>query len=496
MLTLNGSFHSQLKQWQNERLITALDRHFALQMAQIHQESSPLFMLICTLLSQHLSRQHTCLPLAQIDVDNPLKEQQSHCQINLDLAALSTALLSFEAIGTPDQSVVTPLILDNGNLYLQRYYHYECEVAGQLTRLAQSPKYDPTLTEPLPEAAALLDQLFPPSEQQYDWQKIATATALTNRLAVITGGPGTGKTTTVTKLLYLLISEQALTIRLVAPTGKAAARLSESIKASKQRLANELQQIKPEILRDNMAKIPEDAATLHRLLGVIPNSHQFRHHRDNPLRLDLLIIDEASMVDLPMMHKLLCALPEQASLILLGDQDQLASVEAGAVLADLCRGLKAHSNDGSHQWQMRYSHNQATLLSRLTHQPLTHFISDDPQIGDSLCMLMHSHRFQGDAGIGQLASAVNQTQLARIAQVWQTGYEELLWIEHSPMHQPVNQGLNTLLTQSVTQYSHYLNAMTQPNRDAAEIIELFNHYRIFMRNSELASTASTGSIKG
>lgn len=481
MLTTSASLDMLLKEWQNERLLTPLDRHFALQMAQLHQQQSPLFILICTLLSQHLSSQHSCLPLAQIDFGNPLKEQKSQCQINMTVDELTTELLSFDAVSTPDSAILAPLILDKGNLYLQRYYHYECEVAEHLIRLAQAPMHEKTSTDPLGDAKILLDQLFTSNAQQYDWQKISTATALTKRLAVITGGPGTGKTTTVTKLLYLLTSQKNLTIRLVAPTGKAAARLSESIKASKQRLASELQHIAEDKLNSNMAQIPEEAATLHRLLGVIPNSHQFRHHKDNPLRLDLLIIDEASMVDLPMMHKLLSALPAQASLILLGDQDQLASVEAGAVLADICSGLRVNLANGTNGWQMRYSKQQAELLSQLTNYPLDNFISDDPQIGDSLCMLMHSHRFIGDAGIGQLAEAVNQANLQRIAQVWQTGYKELLWLEHNNINSSSNHsnlGLEALLAQSVEQYGSYLKLMSNSAVSAAEIIESFNQYRI------------------
>ncbi|MCL1140356.1 exodeoxyribonuclease V subunit alpha [Shewanella pneumatophori] len=491
MIVTTKPIKELLKIWQQERLITSLDRHFALEMTKLHQETPPLFTLICALVSQHLSSQHTCLPLKQIDLDNPFKEQISQCKIELDVEQLTEQLLAFDAVGTIDNAHNKPLILDKGNLYLQRYYHYEKDVAGALKRLAQTnAQLDKAHLE---EANVLLGQLFTPTEQQYDWQKIATATAMTKKLAVITGGPGTGKTTTVTKLLYLLCARQALTIRLVAPTGKAAARLSESIKASKQRLASDLKHAGISDLANNIANIPEEAATLHRLLGVIPNSHEFRHNKDNPLRLDLLVIDEASMVDLPMMYKVLSALPEHASLILLGDQDQLASVEAGAVLADICAGLKQVAKSGKKsRWHMRYSQDQAELLGQLTDTGLSEFIHPNPKIGDSLCMLMHSHRFQGDAGIGQLATAVNQSNLERIAQVWQTGYQELLWIEHSQQtnqfNQPAlthstanisNQGLEQLLNQAVEQYGHYLNQIDANSLPSAQaIIDSFNQYRI------------------
>ncbi|MCS6236448.1 exodeoxyribonuclease V subunit alpha [Shewanella baltica] len=551
-IQLSAPLTELLKLWEQERLLTPLDRHFALEMSHLHPSDSqqPLFILLCALLSQQLSSQHSCLVLAHIVPLNPMAEQNSHCKISLSLEALTETLQSFDAVGQAGSN--KPLILDNGRLYLQRYHQFETSVAASLIRLSTSVSEhlteDTSHQEQTQTAKlrSLLDQLFPANVSDphsltrnalttnvltnsegtqnaapIDWQKVATATALGKKLAVITGGPGTGKTTTVTKLLLLLQMESQQEIRLVAPTGKAAARLSESIKASKARLAKELSAhadvIDEARNRNNqdfltaLGRIPEEASTLHRLLGVIPNSPHFRHHQGNPLRLDLLIVDEASMVDLPMMYKLLSALPEHASLILLGDQDQLASVEAGAVLADICAGLKmsvvpnnfAQNNLASNSpalWQMRYSKEQAERLSALTGFELTPYISDAPKLGDSLCMLMHSHRFKGDAGIGLLASAVNRADLQGILQVWQQGLAELNWLEHSmvvsqtqaKVSEPGNNvGLNLLLEQACQQYGVYLSALNSDasNNDAsnsdlgtrpstADIIESFNQYRI------------------
>lgn len=548
-IQLTAPLPELLKQWEQERLLTPLDRHFALEMSHLHPSDSqqPLFILLCALLSQQLSSQHSCLVLAHIVPLNPMAEQNSHCKISLSLEALTETLQSFDAVGQAGSN--KPLILDNGRLYLQRYHQFETSVAASLIRLSTSVSEhlteDTSHQEQTQTAKlrSLLDQLFPANVSDphsltrnalttnvltnsegtqnaapIDWQKVATATALGKKLAVMTGGPGTGKTTTVTKLLLLLQMESQQEIRLVAPTGKAAARLSESIKASKARLAKELSAHADDAHNRNsqdfltaLGRIPEEASTLHRLLGVIPNSPHFRHHQGNPLRLDLLIVDEASMVDLPMMYKLLSALPEHASLILLGDQDQLASVEAGAVLADICAGLKmsvvpnnfAQNNLASNSpalWQMRYSMEQAERLSALTGFELTPFISDSPKLGDSLCMLMHSHRFKGDAGIGLLASAVNCADLQGILQVWQQGLAELNWLEHSmvvsqtqaKVSEPGNNvGLNLLLEQACQQYGAYLSALNsdESNNDAsnsdlgtrpstADIIESFNQYRI------------------
>ncbi|MCU8034999.1 MULTISPECIES: exodeoxyribonuclease V subunit alpha [unclassified Shewanella] len=538
-IQLTAPLPELLKQWEQERLLTPLDRHFALEMSHLHPSDSqqPLFILLCALLSQQLSSQHSCLVLAHIVPLNPMAEQNSHCKITLSLEALTETLQTFDAVGQAGSN--KPLIFDNGRLYLQRYHQFETSVAASLIRLSGSVSRqlsEEASHQEQPQIAklrSLLDQLFPANVSDphsltnsedtapIDWQKVATATALGKKLSVITGGPGTGKTTTVTKLLLLLQMESQQEIRLVAPTGKAAARLSESIKASKARLAKELSahaNVIDEARNRNsqdfltaLGRIPEEASTLHRLLGVIPNSPHFRHHQGNPLRLDLLIVDEASMVDLPMMYKLLSALPEHASLILLGDQDQLASVEAGAVLADICAGLKipidpnnlAQNNIASSSpalWQMRYSKEQAERLSALTGFELTPYISNAPKLGDSLCMLMHSHRFKGDAGIGLLASAVNRADLQGILQVWQQGPAELSWLEHSmivsqtqaKVSEPANNvGLNLLLEQACQQYGAYLGALNShaSNNDAsnsdvgtrpstADIIERFNQYRI------------------
>lgn len=485
-----------LKYWEQEKLLTPLDRHFVLEMAQLHpkDQQDPLFILLCTLLSQKLSSQHSCLVLAHLVPLNPIAEQYSHCRITLSLEALNNKLQTFDAVGPAGSH--KPLILDNGRLYLQRYYQFETQVAAALIRLSQQPSfaYEQLASDNL---RPYLDQLFPTREETstIDWQKVAVATALGKKLAVITGGPGTGKTTTVTKLLLLQQMIKVREIRLVAPTGKAAARLSESIKASKIRLAQELvntpHTVDREVLLTALNHIPEEASTLHRLLGVLPNSTQFRHHKNNPLRLDLLIVDEASMVDLPMMYKLLSALPEHASLILLGDQDQLASVEAGAVLADICAGLKVEDtsfNNHVFSWQMRYSKEQANLLSQLTGFDLTPYISDAPKLGDSLCMLMYSHRFKGDAGIGLLANAVNRSDLPDILQIWQRGFPELNWLEHAMkvnaaqtnIAEPENNsGLNMLLEQAVSLYGHYLSPLAQGLRPSTfDVIENFNQYRI------------------
>ena len=219
-----------------------------------------------------------------------------------------------------------PLVLDKGHLYVQRYWQHEVEVANRLRVLSQS-----TL-----QLFLSLDTYF-----NDEYQQLSAQMALTKQLAVITGGPGTGKTTTVVKILALLLMQSPeLTIKVAAPTGKAAARLSESLRNGKQNI---------EFVRacftgqeQALDAVPEEASTLHSLLGAIHGSPEFRHHKGNPLHADVVVVDEASMVDIGMFNRLLRALPAKCKLILMGDADQLASVEAGAVLSSIAQAMPEH----------------------------------------------------------------------------------------------------------------------------------------------------------
>ncbi|RYV02874.1 exodeoxyribonuclease V subunit alpha [Shewanella sp. OPT22] len=487
MIYSNKPMTELLKIWEHNGTLTPLDRHFALEMARMHNIDSPLFLFICALLSKQLSNQHSCLALHHLDYGNPMEESPRLCNLNCSDVELIEELLHFPAISLyqDGQPCHTPIVIEGTRLYLQRYHQFELQVAATLTKLSQN-KFELDNVK----IAKELEIVFPKLDDKVDWQKVAAATALTRKLSVITGGPGTGKTTTVTKLLYVMQLHNDLNIKLVAPTGKAAARLTESIKASKVRLRDHLLPYQNDIDISAVDRIPEDASTIHRLLGVIPNSNTFRHNKDNPLRLDLLIIDEASMVDLPMMHKVLSALPSNARLILLGDQDQLASVEAGAVLADICAGL-AEENFANDPMSMRYSKQQAQVLSELTQTDLSQFIDENSRFGDSLCMLRHSHRFKGDAGIGKLAEAVNHGVINDILGIWQKQYDELSWLGHGVISANLqeNIGLVTLINQSVEYYRPYLQmieqlsvaysvGMNDGDQTAIEVIDKFNEYRL------------------
>jgi exodeoxyribonuclease V alpha subunit len=272
-----------------------------------------------------------------------------------------------------------PFILeDSGRFYVSRYWHHEECVARLLRERAGQTVLPGDVDLLRRELAALF------AEDPEDRQRQAALLAQFKPLTLVSGGPGTGKTTTVVKMLALLCAaprEKPLRILLAAPTGKAAQRLTESIRATKQKLG---------LAEERATAIPEEAQTLHRLLGAQGDTGRFRHDRDNPLRCDLLLVDEASMIDLALMHALLDALPAKARLILLGDKDQLASVEAGSVFGDLCA-----APGGSAELQGLLQPFNVKL------EPA----ADATAMGDCRAELTRSYRFASDSGIGALARA-------------------------------------------------------------------------------------------
>ncbi|WP_042143901.1 MULTISPECIES: exodeoxyribonuclease V subunit alpha [unclassified Pseudoalteromonas] len=367
---------------------------------------SEMFYLIL-LLSIANSRQHTCLDLNTVNWTNPFglknrlisDEQQPLSAIESesltpfnDLNTLALTIQNHMSVGDNK-----PLRLIGDKLYFARYDEYETILANRLLALTEKK-----INLDNDKLQTLLDTFFPSQNAKVDWQKVACSVALQSAFCIITGGPGTGKTTTVTKLLAVLQSlyqSAPLTIKLVAPTGKAAARLTESISGAKNKITDISDELK--------ALIPEKAQTIHRLLGVIPQSNKFRHHKDNLLHLDLLIVDEASMVDLALMVKLIEALPKHARLILLGDKDQLTSVDTGNILSDLCQDLTLGVTPN-------YSQSRLLSLGLGDQQPNS---QGRFALTDSLAFLQKSHRFNENSGVGQLAKAVNENNPNLLAQI-------------------------------------------------------------------------------
>ncbi|MCL2789464.1 MAG: exodeoxyribonuclease V subunit alpha [Desulfobulbus sp.] len=365
------------------RMFRPLDAHVARLLGRIDGGQCPELPMIAALVSWTAGQGHTCLPLSKIPrllVDGGLDSAPFH-----DPAVLRRALLDSPAVGRAGD--IRPLVLDEAdNLFLFRLYRDEEVIVRALCLRAEEPMPNPPV-----EAVGLLDHLFPASsgEETVDWQRAAAALTLCNRFVLISGGPGTGKTYTAARILALLaaLAPDKPRMALAAPTGKAALRLQESIRSAKTALPPALGEA-----------IPEQAQTLHRLLGYRNNRPGFRHHAANPLRLDLLILDEASMIDVPLMAAVLAALPPSCRVILLGDRDQLASVEAGNLFVDLC-------GDGTLCWSRGLAARMRPLLApaRLPDMPSSHA----GPLADSLVILRTSRRFRATSGIGALARAVS-----------------------------------------------------------------------------------------
>jgi exodeoxyribonuclease V alpha subunit len=283
-----------------------IGRHFAEFIGQFGGDAT-LVPLAAAMLSRSTREGNICLPLAMRPT-LPAQAREADSPKWPTASVWRSTLAKSKAVGGPDEQ--TPLVIDGSDrLYLRRYWNYQQRLAVALRAKAAS---NPSGVR-----------------GKADSQDEAIDAALRNELTIICGGPGTGKTTTVLQILARLLQKpgsERLRVALAAPTGKAATRLEETLRTGLETLDC------PEGVK---ARMPVNASTIHRLLGVRGNSIYFRHDRQNPLPFDLLVIDEASMAALPLLSKLLDALPEHCRVVLLGDRDQLASVEPGAVLADI-----------------------------------------------------------------------------------------------------------------------------------------------------------------
>jgi len=421
-----------------------LERAFVASLQRLEPHASEPVLLAAALCCEALSSGDVCLPLGRLAGKRPWPDQ------DFSLPPLATWRAQLDAsslIGAPGD--YAPLTLVGNRLYLARYQAYEQQLAEQLlARAADAPDVDEA------RLSDSLARLFAFNQQSPDWQRLAAAQAVRRRLAVISGGPGTGKTTTVVRLLAALLEQpggERLAIGLAAPTGKAAARMAEAIRNAKADLPVS------DAVKD---ALPDEARTLHRLLGSRGDSPKVRHDAAHPLALDVLVVDEASMVDLALMAKLVAALPPKARLILLGDKDQLAAVEAGAVFAELCegRGFDAQA---------------AADLQRITGQTVP-AETPDSRLGDAVVLLTHSHRFAGDSGIGELARRINGGDAKATVALLQEGRADLAWNAT-----PTSAALIERLEQG---YSPYLQAARQADPSAA--FEAFNGFRALTAQRE------------
>lgn len=436
-----------LKPYNDSGVLGPADIHAARSMTRLVDDERQETFLAVALAVRAPQHGHVCVELDQVaetvaGVDDAPVAAEDLVWPDLDtwLAVLrDSPLVAVRPEGTPegrDPDADRPLCLVGTRLYLDRYWRYERRVAEVLA--AMSGRVDPTV-DPR-RVKEILDRLLPAGDDRPDLQRLAVAAGALRDLTVIAGGPGTGKTHTVARLLALLhelAGDSHPRIAVAAPTGKAADRLTDALRDAAAKVDTTPQ------VRSRLREL--EASTLHRLLGWKPGTHtRFAHDRDHKLPYDVVVVDETSMVDLPMMAKLVVALKKGTKLVLVGDPDQLASVEAGAVLADIV---------GPSADDLRLSPAARDLLTAATGEPI-----DDVEparedgIDDAVLVLGTVRRFGADSGIAALAAAIHAGDGDAAVGALRSGADDVTWVEHDgqagddPALAPVRSRLASVFT--------------------------------------------------
>lgn len=429
--------------------ISDLDRGFARLMARLSGEADGALALAAALVSRASAEGNICLDLAGI-AGKPVAagDDAPRCPA---LGPWVSALSRTGIVGAPGDW--RPLVLDGARLYLYRHWVAEQRLGRFLLERSRgaAPAVDVVLLR------RGIERLFPDRDGEPDWQRVAAAVAVLQPLSVITGGPGTGKTTTVARVLALLLEQsktRPIRLALAAPTGKAAARLQEAIRKTAGRLAC------ADGIREALAGM--EASTLHRLLGRRPGVTRFDRGEEEPLPFDAVLVDEASMVSLHLLYDLAGSLSPDARLILLGDRDQLASVEAGAVLGDICGPARKRLYSGSAGKRIAEASGESVPLMREE--------TGRSAIGDCIVELRRNWRFGAASGIGELSRAIREGGPGEALSILKDGRRGDLGFRAVSGPRDLSRALVDIVLDG---YGDYMKGS-----GPAEIFERFNRFRI------------------
>ncbi|GEO10949.1 exodeoxyribonuclease V subunit alpha [Segetibacter aerophilus] len=392
----------------------------------VHQQFAEFFKSetlkpFAFLVSKKLSEGHIC-----IQVNDAALELEESAFFDAKTVFRNIAKLQEEPLVTTSNGPKQPFVLHNSRLYLQRYFNYETAILKRIKAFVESEKgLFEKRAQQLSSHAAFIRSLFNSaaanenalSGENIDWQLVAAISAVLNNFTIITGGPGTGKTTTVAKVLAILYTlNPDLKVALVAPTGKAAMRMAESLKSSSLNVASDI--------KEKLQAVTP--ATIHRLLKYVPDTPYFKHNKENPLNYDVVIVDESSMIDVALFAKLLDATGPETKLVLLGDRDQLASVEAGSLFGDLCRSQSA--------LEFLSPERAAVINSFIAESerqlPPDYFLKSAPHLlSENIIELKKSHRFTSDKGIGKFSKAIIKNDLEGLKEYIENDQDEQVTID-------------------------------------------------------------------
>lgn len=446
----------------------------------VHQQFAeyfnvPVLKPYAYLLSKKISEGHICLHLDKLTDADTDPELPAFCN---NMVSGSEPLKSAPLVGH-DGNDKEPFVLYQDRLYLQRYFRYETIFLNRIHKFLETEK---TLLNDridiLKKQKELILSLFDTKNEvaddntPADWQLAAAITGVLNNFTIITGGPGTGKTTTVAKILAILFNiDPSLKVALAAPTGKAAARMAESLRNTKlpvdQALKDKLESLSP--------------STIHRLLKSKKDNPYFHHDAENPLNYDVVIVDESSMIDIALFAKLLDAIGPDTRLILLGDKDQLASVEAGSLFGDLCQAqeqLNLFAAD-------RISLINSFISDTRQHIPGSQISTDtDHPLFQHLVELRHSHRFTGHKGIGKFSRAIIRNDRVVLEEFLHAGHDEQVVIDPAYSKE--------LFQQFVAGYEDFIK-----EKDTIQALHKLNNLRVLcaVREGEYGLYATNKAIE-